>query len=92
MAVQVEEDNVDKIKPIGLESNNEAAATVQLPDTAIHDDSGHESTMSTPDLPSTPQEECSLPPGKNIFFYNYYKFKETKIMMDIQTAFFIFEL
>ncbi|KAI1724601.1 clustered mitochondria domain-containing protein [Ditylenchus destructor] len=37
---------------------------VEAPDTAIHDDSGHESNMSTPDAPSTPHEgERSITPG-----------------------------
>jgi hypothetical protein len=41
---------------------------VQSPDTAIHDDSGHESNMSTPELPLTPQEERSITPGT---FYTF---------------------
>ncbi|KAI1694214.1 clustered mitochondria protein like protein [Ditylenchus destructor] len=37
---------------------------IEAPDTAIHDDSGHESNMSTPDAPSTPHEgERSITPG-----------------------------
>lgn len=55
---------MEKREFIASESNNVETAAVQSPDTEIHDDSGHESTMSTPDLPSTPQEERSITPGK----------------------------
>lgn len=53
---------MESSEPVALESNK--VEDFQSPDSEIHDDSGHESPMSTPDLLSTPGEERSITPGK----------------------------
>lgn len=66
-------ENISEFMDVGGENGKEASEQelvgpsgkqIEAPDTAIHDDSGHESNMSTPDAPSTPHEgERSITPG-----------------------------
>uniref|UniRef100_A0A915DZE8 Clu domain-containing protein n=1 Tax=Ditylenchus dipsaci TaxID=166011 RepID=A0A915DZE8_9BILA len=63
--MDVEDKNTEPDTAPVVDHQDNLDKQVQAPDTALgHDDSGHESNMSTPELPSTPQEERSITPGE----------------------------